>query len=114
MTKEATGAAFTSDLLGGVPGAFIQTALLAGGVGLWEWPVGTDDLALSPYLEPSWVTRPADSTAPRLLSRAAWAARPPALRGCAAEAIDRGAEVDLEFRVSDMHGDCAISQRRAA
>jgi hypothetical protein len=51
MTKEGNGASFTPELLGGVPEAFVQTALLAGGIGLWEWPVGDARMALSPYLE---------------------------------------------------------------
>ena len=51
MTKEGTDASFASELLGGVPEAFVHTALLAGGVGLWEWPVVSDRMALSPYLE---------------------------------------------------------------
>ena len=42
MTSKGTDAGFTPELLGGVPEAFVQTALLAGGVGLWEWPIGND------------------------------------------------------------------------
>ena len=51
MTRESTAGSFAPELFGGVAGAFVQTALLAGGVGLWEWPIGSDRMALSPFLE---------------------------------------------------------------
>ena len=51
MTRNHTAASFGPDVLGGVPEAFVQTALLASGIGLWEWSVTTDRMALSPYLE---------------------------------------------------------------
>ena len=106
MTKEATGAGFTPELLGGVPEAFVQTALLAGGVGLWEWPVGTDNLALSPYLETllGYPSGGFDGTKATFLARLRLLDRQ-RFEVALAEAIDRGAEFDLEFRVSDMHGD---------
>jgi len=46
VNQEARGSSFTVDLLSGVPEAFVQTALLAGGVGLWEWPLDTERMAL--------------------------------------------------------------------
>ena len=39
------------DVLGGSPEAFVQTALIAGGIGLWEWHLATGDMVLSPHLE---------------------------------------------------------------
>ena len=106
MTKDATGARFASELLGGVPEAFVQTALLAGGVGLWEWPVGTDNLALSPYLETllGYPSGGFDGTKATFLARLKLLDRQ-RFELTLAEAIDRGAELDLEFRVTDMNGD---------
>ena len=106
MTKDATGAGFASELLGGVPEAFVQTALLAGGVGLWEWPVGTDNLALSPYLETllGYPSGGFDGTKATFLARLKLLDRQ-RFEFALAEAIDRGAELDLEFRVSDINGD---------
>jgi hypothetical protein len=36
VNQQARDAGFTLDLPSGVPEAFVQTALLAGGVGLWD------------------------------------------------------------------------------
>ena len=106
MTKEGTDASFTPELLGGVPEAFVQTALLAGGVGLWEWPIGNDRLALSPYLETllGYPSGGFDGTKSTFLARLKLLDRP-RFELALAEAIDRGAECDAEFRVSDVHGD---------
>jgi hypothetical protein len=80
--------------------------LLAGGVGLWEWPVGTDNLALSPYLETllGYPSGGFDGTKATFLARLKLLDRQ-RFEDALAEAIGRGAEFDLEFRVSDMHGD---------
>jgi hypothetical protein len=82
MTKEDMSASFAPELLGGVPEAFVHTALLAGGVGLWEWPTGTDRMALSPYLETllGYSLGEFDGTKSMFLSRLA--DRPAAFRGC--------------------------------
>ena len=84
MTKEGTDATFAPELLGGVPEAFVHTALLAGGVGLWEWPIAGDRVTLSPYLETLLGYPPGgfDSTKTAFLG-AARAARPAALRAFA-------------------------------
>ena len=46
----ASGSVYTPQWLAGAPGGLTQAALLAGGVGLWEWPADHPALALSPYL----------------------------------------------------------------
>ena len=105
MTKETTGPSFTPELLGGVPDAFVQTALLAGGVGLWEWPTGSDRIELSPYLATLLGYPPDgfDSTKSTFLARLNPLDRPRFELALAA-AIDGGAECDAEFRVFDVHG----------
>ena len=106
MTKEATGSSFTPELLGGVPEAFVQTALLAGGIGLWEWQVAADRMALSPYLEtllgyPSGGFDGTKADVPRAAeahstSRASSSLSP--MRSSVAT------KCDTEFRVFDVHG----------
>ncbi|MET0789946.1 MAG: EAL domain-containing protein [Polyangiaceae bacterium] len=105
MTKEGTGASFTPELLGGVPEAFVQTALLAGGVGLWEWPIGNGLMQLSPYLETLLGYPPGgfDSTKSTFLARLKPLDRP-RFELALADAIERSAECDAEFRVFDVHG----------
>jgi PAS fold. len=105
MTKEGTDASFASELLGGVPEAFVQTALLAGGVGLWEWPIGKRPHALSPYLETLLGYPPGgfESTKSSFLARLMPLDRP-RFELALADAIERGAECDAEFRVFDVHG----------
>ncbi|MET0203888.1 MAG: EAL domain-containing protein [Casimicrobiaceae bacterium] len=105
MTKEGTDATFTPELLGGVPEAFVHTALLAGGVGLWEWPIAGDRLTLSPYLETLLGYPPGgfDSTKAAFLGRLVPLDRPRFERALA-EAIEHGAECDAEFCVFDVHG----------
>ena len=84
MTKQGTDASFASELLGGVPEAFVHTALLAGGVGLWEWPIVSDRMALSPYLETLLGYPPGGFESTKfVIYRAAHAARPAGLRVCA-------------------------------
>ncbi|MET0917044.1 MAG: EAL domain-containing protein, partial [Burkholderiales bacterium] len=105
MTKEGTDVGFTPELLGGVPEAFVQTALLAGGVGLWEWPIVGDRMTLSPYLETLFGYPPGgfDSIKATLLGRLVPPDRP-RFELALADAIERGAECDAEFRVFDVHG----------
>ncbi len=105
MTKEGTDASFTPELLGGVPEAFVQTALLAGGVGLWEWPIGNDRMQLSPYLETllGYPSGGFDSTKSTFLARLNPLDRPRFELALAA-AIERSAECDAEFRIFDVHG----------
>ncbi len=107
MTKEGTDASFAPELLGGVPEAFVHTALLAGGVGLWEWPIVSDRMALSPYLETLLGYPPGgfESTKSSFLARLMPLDRP-RFELALADAIERGAECDAEFRVFDVHGAC--------
>jgi diguanylate cyclase (GGDEF)-like protein/PAS domain S-box-containing protein len=106
MSKEGTGASFTPELLGGVPEAFVHTALLAGGVGLWEWPIGTDRMALSPYLETllGYPSGGFDGTKSTFLARLTPLDRP-RFELALAYAIESGVECETEFRVFDVHGD---------
>ena len=105
MTKEGTDTSFTPELLGGVPEAFVQTALLAGGVGLWEWPIGNDRMQLSPYLETllGYPSGGFDSTKSTFLARLNPLDRPRFELALAA-AIERSAKCDAEFRIFDVHG----------
>ena len=106
MTKKGTRASFTPELLGGAPEAFVQTALLAGGVGLWDWPVGNDRVQLSPYLETLLGYPPGgfDSTKSTFLARLKPRDRP-RFEHALADAIKRSAQCDAEFRVFDVHGE---------
>jgi diguanylate cyclase (GGDEF)-like protein/PAS domain S-box-containing protein len=106
MTKHGQGAGLTAELLGGVPEAFVQTALLAGGVGLWEWQVGSDHVALSPFLEVllGYPTGGFPGTQAALLARLRPLDRP-RFEHAMAEAIGRGNELDVEFCVIGIHGD---------
>jgi diguanylate cyclase (GGDEF)-like protein len=104
MSEQAANG-FATELLGGDPSAFIETALLAGGVGLWEWQIATDRMRLSPYLE-ALLGYPAggfDGTKASLVARI----HPldvPRLELVLADAIERGSECDAEFRVADLFG----------
>ena len=57
MTHKGAGPSLTPEHLGGVPEAFVQTALIAGGIGLREWHPQSRTLAISPYLE-TWLGYP--------------------------------------------------------
>jgi len=105
--KQDTDASFASELLGGVPEAFVQTALLAGGVGLWEWPVVSDRMALSPYLETLLGYPPGgfESTKSSFIARLVPLDQP-RFQSALADAIEGGVECDAEFRVIDLHGAC--------
>src|SRR3954469_19081101 len=107
MTKEGTDASFASELLGGVPEAFVQTALLAGGVGLWEWPIVSDRITLSPYLETllGYSAGGFESTKSSFIARLIPLDRS-RFESALADAIEHGAECDPEFRVLDVHGGC--------
>jgi diguanylate cyclase (GGDEF)-like protein/PAS domain S-box-containing protein len=105
MTKQNTGDSFTPELLGGVPEAFVQTALLAGGVSLWEWPIGNEQLALSPFLETllGYPSRGFDNTKSTFLARLVALDRARFAQALA-DSIERDVEFDVEFRVLDVHG----------
>ena len=105
MTRETAGTSFTPDLLSGTPNAFVQTALLAGGVGLWEWQVATPGMALSPYLA-TLLGYPAGDfagTKATFLTRLQLLDRP-RFELAIENAVAGGSELDVEFRVSDVHG----------
>ena len=105
MTRNHTAASFGPDVLGGVPEAFVQTALLASGIGLWEWSVTTDRMALSPYLETLFGYPSGEFEA----TKAAFLAllKPidkPRFETALANAIARADECEAEFSIFDMHG----------
>jgi diguanylate cyclase (GGDEF)-like protein/PAS domain S-box-containing protein len=104
MTR-VSGPTLSPDVLGGAPEALVQTALIAGGIGLWEWHVDSGTLALSPHLE-TLLGYPAggfDGAAETFLARLV-----PADRVRVEEAIGAAAatgnETDLELRVVDLTG----------
>jgi diguanylate cyclase (GGDEF)-like protein len=105
MTKEGTGGIFSPELLGGAPEAFVHTALLAAGIGLWEWPVADDGMTLSAYLEALLGYPPGgfDGTKRTFLDRLRPIDRPRFERAIAS-AIESGDECDPEFQLFDMHG----------
>ena len=104
MTR-VSGPTLSSDVLGGAPEALVQTALIAGGIGLWEWHVGSGALALSPHLETllGYPTGGFDGASETFLARLV-----PVDRGRVEEAIAaaaaNGSETDLELRVVDLTG----------
>ncbi len=104
MTR-VSGPTLSPDVLGGAPEALVQTALIAGGIGLWEWHVGSGSLALSPHLE-TLLGYPAggfDGAAETFLARLVPADRVRVEEAIAAAAAD-GNETDLELRVVDLTG----------
>jgi len=115
MTKEGANASFAPELVGGVPEAFVQTALLAGGVGLWEWTLDSDRFALSSYLETllGYPSGGFDATKASFLARLKPIDRP-RFEQALAEAVERGAELDTEFSILDLHGGarCFVAKAR--
>jgi diguanylate cyclase (GGDEF)-like protein len=106
MTHSAASGGFTPELLGGVPEAFIHTALLAGGVGLWEWPIDSDRMALSPYLETllGYPTGGFDGTKASFCQRL----KPldvQRFRVALSATAEGSAECEVEIRVIGVHGD---------
>jgi len=101
----ASGPGFSPDVLGGAPEGFVQTALLAGGIGLWEWHLATDDMVLSPHLEAllGYPTRGFDGTSQTFLRRLLPADRVRVEAAVGAVAAN-GNETDLEFRAIDAGG----------
>jgi diguanylate cyclase (GGDEF)-like protein/PAS domain S-box-containing protein len=104
MTR-VSGPTLSPDVLGGAPEALVQTALIAGGIGLWEWHVGTRQLALSPHLETLLGYPPGgfDGEAETFLARLVHVDRLRVEQAIAA-AIAEGNETDLELRVVDLTG----------
>jgi diguanylate cyclase (GGDEF)-like protein len=103
MTRQAAAPQISPDLLG-TPDAFIQTALVAGGVGLWEWSAAEDRVALSAYLE-TLLGYPGGGfagTRAALLQRMLPVDRVK-FRATVDEALGNG-EMDTEFRVLDFAG----------
>ena len=96
-------------LLPEVPGASLdrslQTALTAGGVGLWEWHPESRNLAVSPHLE-SLLGYPSctfDGTVESFLAHLLPVDRQRVEHAVSA-AAEHGHELDLEFRVVDLGG----------
>jgi len=83
----------------------MQAALLAGGVGLWEWPIEADTIALSPFLETllGYPSGGFEGTKAGFLARLTPLDRPRFEQGLA-DAVERDRECDVEFRVLDIHG----------
>ncbi|MGE5160588.1 MAG: PAS domain-containing protein, partial [Betaproteobacteria bacterium] len=90
---------------GGAPEAFVQMALLAGGVGLWDWDVDSDRLRLSPFIESllGYPPRGFEGSKASLLARV----NPLDLQRLElvlADAVAGGSECEAEFRVPDVNG----------
>jgi diguanylate cyclase (GGDEF)-like protein/PAS domain S-box-containing protein len=105
MTRQGAGSGFSPDLLVGVPEAFLQTALLAGGIGLWEWQIGSDRLSLSSYLETLLGYPPGgfDGMQATFLERMPLLDRQRFER-VVEEAAAGDAELEAEFCLLDAHG----------
>jgi diguanylate cyclase (GGDEF)-like protein len=104
MTGKSTGPNLSPDLLGGAPEAFVQTALIAGGIGLWEWQLGSGELGLSPHLE-ALLGHPGgtfDGRSESFLAQVMPVDRARIEDEIAAAAV-RG-ETEFEFRVLDVTG----------
>jgi diguanylate cyclase (GGDEF)-like protein len=102
---QTSGPGLSPDVLGGAPEGFVQTALIAGGIGLWEWHLATGDMILSPHLQallgyPDGAFDGASETFFRRLLPADRVRVEAAIGGVAAN----GSEADLEFRVVDFGG----------
>jgi diguanylate cyclase (GGDEF)-like protein len=101
----ASGPGFSPDMLGGAPEGFVHTALIAGGIGLWEWHLATGDLSLSPHLEAlfGYPTHGFDGSSQTFLGRLLPADRVRVEAAIGAVAAN-GNETDLEFRLVDVSG----------
>lgn len=104
MTGKSPGPDLSPELLGGAPEAFFQTALIAGGIGLWEWRLGTGRLGLSPHLEAllGYPSGTFDGRAETFLARVMPVDRARIADEIAAAA--GGGEAEFEFRVLDVAG----------
>jgi diguanylate cyclase (GGDEF)-like protein len=93
------------DLLGGAPEAFVQTALVAGGIGLWEWHLASGEMTLSPHLELLLGYPPGafDGSSQTFLARLLPADRVRVEATVGAVGAN-GAEADFEFRFVDAGG----------
>jgi PAS domain-containing protein len=103
--SQSSGPDLSPDVLGGAPDGFIRTALIAGGIGLWEWHLATGDMVLSPHLQAllGYPDGAFDGASQTFLHRLLPADRvrvEAAIGGVAAN----GSETDLEFRVIDANG----------
>jgi diguanylate cyclase (GGDEF)-like protein len=106
MTNDASsGPAYAPQWFSGAASGLTQAALLAGGVGLWEWPADHPALALSPYLTTLLGYPAGDSgrTKASFLARLAPNDRP-RFEQAVEHAIATGGELDIEFRIADVHG----------
>jgi len=102
---QSSSSAFSPDVLGGAPEGFVQTALIAGGIGLWEWHLATGDLILSPHLQAllGYSDGAFDGASHTFLHRLLPPDRVRVEAAIGAVAAN-GNETDLEFRVLDAGG----------
>jgi diguanylate cyclase (GGDEF)-like protein len=105
MDQKRAGIHLLPELPGGILDRSLQTALNAGGVGLWEWHPESRNLAVSAHLESllGYPSRTFDGTAESFLSHLLPVDRQRVEHAVSA-AAERGQEVDLEFRVMDLTG----------
>jgi diguanylate cyclase (GGDEF)-like protein len=105
MTESSSGAPLSLDLLAGAPEAMVTTALIAGGVGLWEAQLDSDRLLLSPYLESNlgWPSGSFDQTRHGFLARILANDRR-RFEQMLRDAVDGAPSGEMEFRVLDGAG----------
>ena len=105
MNEGAKGSGFSPDLLAGTPEAFVTTALIAGGIGLWECDLSGERFVLSPYLETllGYPSGGFDGTRASFLSRILVVDRR-RLEQAFAAAAENSQDADLEFRIVDLTG----------
>jgi diguanylate cyclase (GGDEF)-like protein len=105
MKDEAPSTSARAGMRAGPQDAFVEAALLAGGVGLWDWTLGDVRLALSPFLE-TLLGYPAagfDGTKAAFLARLKPLDRARFERALV-RCVEGGDHCEVEFRVGDVHG----------
>jgi diguanylate cyclase (GGDEF)-like protein len=105
MDQKHAGIHLLPELPVEIPDRSLQSALNAGGVGLWEWHPEARNLAVSPYLESllGYPSRTFDGTVEGFLAHLLPVDRQRVEHAVRA-AAEHGQEVDLEFRVVDLVG----------
>lgn len=105
MDQKLAGFHFLPETPGGLPDRFLQPALDAGGVGLWEWHPESRNLAVSPYLESllGYPSRAFGGTVEGFLAHLLPVDRQ-RMEHAVRAAVERGSEVDIEFRMLDLTG----------
>jgi diguanylate cyclase (GGDEF)-like protein len=104
MTR-LSGPNLSADALVGATGEFVHAALAAGGVGVWECQLGSDEMALSAHLETllGYPTGAFDGRAHTFLARLVPADRL-RVEDSLRDAATNGSETEFEFRVVDLTG----------